>query len=153
MAYVQVPQPGQLLKNEPEIVCSTLDSQWGLYFSKSVYADIYRCAQNDASKYSATCQSLTPVSCTFTASPTSILYGQSSTLSWSCTPTNTPRSCTIKDDASNTIGTGSQSGTKSVKPTRDTTYTLSCTGDPTVANSTASVSVGFLPVIREIIPR
>ncbi len=76
--YVQVPQPGQLLKNEPEIMCSTLDSQWGQYFGKSVYADIYRCAQNDNSVYSATCQSLTPASCTFTASSSSILTGQSS---------------------------------------------------------------------------
>ena len=91
--------------------------------------------------------------CTFTASPTSILYGQSSTLSWSCTPTGTPRSCTIKDDSGGTVGSGSQSGSKSVKPTKDTTYTLSCTGNPAVSNSTASVSVGFIPVIREILPR
>ncbi len=94
-----------------------------------------------------------PSGCIFTASPSAILYGQSSTLSWSCSPTNTPRNCTIKYDANNTVGTGLQAGTKSVKPAITTTYTLSCTGSPAVANSTASVSVGFLPVIKEIIPR
>jgi hypothetical protein len=91
--------------------------------------------------------------CTFTASPSAIIYGQSSTLSWSCTPEGTPRTCEIKDGSGNTLFTGSQSGSFKVKPRRTTTYTLSCSGAPAVDNANVTVEVGFLPVLREILPR
>ncbi len=145
--YVQVPpNPGQRLHNEPVLNCSGI--------GRSMYADIYRCAQNDTSKYSATCQSLTPASCTFTASPSSILTGQSSILSWACDPTGISRNCVITKVSDNSIvATGTEVGAFRVKPMNTTQYNLSCDGAPTVADTQATVKVGFIPVIREIIPR
>jgi hypothetical protein len=96
----------------------------------------------------------TPSGCTFTASPSSVLYGQSSTLTWSCTPIDTDRDCTItKVSNGSEIATGSQSGSVKVKPTSETQYNLHCTEAPVVGDSQATVKVGFIPVIREIIPR
>jgi hypothetical protein len=96
----------------------------------------------------------TPSGCTFTASPSAVLYGQSSTLTWSCTPTDITRNCTItKVSDGSGVATGTQSGSVKVKPTQSTIYNLHCDKDPVVQDTTATVNVGFIPVIREIIPR
>ncbi len=95
-----------------------------------------------------------PASCTFTASPSSILTGQSSILSWSCDPTGVSRNCAITKVSDNSmVATGTESGTFKVKPINTTQYNLSCDGAPTVTDTQATVNVGFIPVLREIIPR
>ena len=66
----------------------------------------------------------------FSANPTSILSGQSSTLSWSC---QNATSCT----GTNFSTGGATSGTQSVAPSSSTTYSLSCNG----AGGNASVNV------------
>lgn len=58
---------------------------------------------------------------TFTRSPTSIVCGTSSTLSWS---TTNATSISINQD----VGTVSASGSTSVSPMKNTTYTLTATG-------------------------
>ena len=71
---------------------------------------------------------------TFTASPTTINQGQSSTLSWS---TTNATSCTASNGWT---GTKATSGTLAVSPTATTTYALSCTGNGSVSKS-ATVNV------------
>ncbi|MFZ2555872.1 MAG: polysaccharide deacetylase family protein [Minisyncoccia bacterium] len=75
---------------------------------------------------------------TFTASPTSINAGQSSTLSWSATNVT---SCTASNGWT---GTKALSGTQSVSPSATTTYTLACTGSN--GNITKNVAVNIIPV-------
>ncbi len=84
--------------------------------------------------------------CSLTASPSPILSGQSSTLTWSCTVPD-DKTCSISQGIGEVDSSG---GSTVVSPSDSTTYTLSCTG---VLDDDASVNVGFLPVIREIIPR
>ena len=69
------------------------------------------------------------------ASPTSIQSGQSSTLSWSSTNAT---SCTASGGWS---GTKSTSGTQSISPTANTTYTLTCTGSGGSTSGSATVTV------------
>ena len=98
---------------------------------------------------SLTCTALPKVpQCTFTANPASILLPQSSTLSWSCQYAD---SCSIDQG----IGSvSSVSGAKNVTPTQTTTYTLTCQGLGSSSKSyQTTVNVGFIPRIREIIPR
>ena len=72
---------------------------------------------------SATTQAGTPVpTATISASPTSIVSGQSSTLTWSSTNAT---SCTASNGWS---GAKATSGTQSVSPTVTTTYSITCTG-------------------------
>jgi len=85
--------------------------------------------------------------CTFTANPTSIIPPQSSTLSWECIYAD---SCSIDQ------GVGSVnnpvSGTKQVRPTKTTTYTLTCDGLDGSRSYQATV-VGLTPRLREVVPR
>ncbi len=60
-------------------------------------------------------------SCVFFATPSSIVPPQSSSLSWNCGNAN---SCSID----NGIGSVGVNGSSTVKPNRNTTYTLSCNG-------------------------
>ena len=60
-------------------------------------------------------------SCVFSASPTTIVPPQSSSLSWNCDDAN---SCSID----NGIGPVGVDGSSTVKPSQTTTYTLSCSG-------------------------
>lgn len=71
----------------------------------------------------------------FSANPTSISAGGSSTLSWS---TSNATSVTID----NGIGSVATSGSQSVSPTATTTYTLTATGPGGSATATATVSIG-----------
>ena len=71
----------------------------------------------------------------FSASPTSITTGQSSTLTWS---TTNATSVSI-DQGIGAVGT---SGTRAVSPTASTTYTLTATGPGGTTSATAAVSVG-----------
>ena len=140
--YINVPNYGQWLANAAKITCDKIGSQGSV--SAVMEADIYRCSKNDPNP---TCQKMNPASCTFTAYPSAVLYGQKSTLTWSCdVPPNSK--CSIDQN----VGSVSPNGTTKVAPTKDTTYNLTCTGTPPVAASTI-VKVGYLPVIREIIPR
>jgi len=87
--------------------------------------------------------------CTFTANPTTIILPASSTLSWECIYAD---SCSIDQG----IGSvNNVSGTKQVRPTKTTTYTLTCQGPDGDGNTPlqTSVNVGFVPWIKEVIPR
>jgi arylsulfatase A-like enzyme len=77
-----------------------------------------------------------PVINLFTASPPSIIAGNSSTLSWSVTEA-------ISVSISPGIGTVSSSGSTSVSPTSNTTYTLTATN--AFGPATASVTVNVTP--------
>ena len=95
---------------------------------------------------SLTC-SAAPLSCSFSANPTSIFPSQSSTLSWSCQYAD---SCSIDQN----IGSvNNVSGAKSVRPAKTTTYTLTCSGPGGSETFPVTVNVGFLLKLREIIPR
>ena len=84
--------------------------------------------------------------CAFSADPVSIIPPKYSTLSWSCQYAD---ACSIDQ------GIGSVnpvSGTKSVRPSQTTTYTLTCSGLDGSRSYQATVNVGFTPKLREIIP-
>lgn len=84
--------------------------------------------------------------CSFAADPTSIILPQSSTLSWSCQYADT---CSINQ------GIGSVnpvSGTKEVRPSETTTYTLDCNGLDGSRSWQTTVNVGFTPRLREVAP-
>ena len=72
---------------------------------------------------------------TFTGSPTSIIQGQSATLSW--TSANTT-SCTASDGW---LGSKPLNGSESVTPLTTTTYTLACQGLPGANPSSVSKQV------------
>lgn len=81
-----------------------------------------------------------PATATLTASPTSIVSGQSSTLTWSSTDAT---SCTASGAWSGSLAT---SGSQSVSPTSTSTYTLSCTGaGGSSAPVGATITVGSPP--------
>ena len=69
------------------------------------------------------------------ASPASIIIDESSTLSWSSTNTD---SCTASGAWSGSKGT---SGSETVSPTSDSTYTLSCTGNGGSTDSSFEITV------------
>jgi len=95
---------------------------------------------------SLTC-SAAPLSCSFSANPTSVTPPQSSILSWSCQYAD---SCSIDQG----IGSvNNVSGAKSVRPAKTTTYTLTCSGPGGSETFPATVNVSFLLKLREIIPR
>ena len=75
-----------------------------------------------------------PVVGTFSAQPSSIQRGQSSTLRWNVTGADS-----VSID--NGIGVVSASGTRSVSPSSSTTYTLTARNAGGATTSTASVSV------------
>jgi PKD repeat protein len=79
---------------------------------------------------------LPPPTLTFTASPTSITSGNSSTLTWSSTNAT---GCT-----NNFSGAG-LSGTKVVSPTTNTTYSITCNGLGGNITKTATVTVSAAP--------
>ena len=72
---------------------------------------------------------------TFTANPTSITSGNSTTLTWSSTNAS---SCTASGGWS---GGKNTSGSQSVSPTSNATYTLTCTGTGGSANKSVTVTV------------
>jgi hypothetical protein len=71
----------------------------------------------------------------FTANPSEIEEGESSTLSWSTTNAS---SCTASNGWS---GSKNTSGSESVSPDEDTTYTLTCTGTGGSVSKSVTVSV------------
>lgn len=83
-------------------------------------------------------------SCAISANPVSVILGQFSTLSWSCT--DNVSSCQISG-----VGPIGSQGQTRVKPNRTTVYDLSCAKG---SGDSATVNVrGYIPFIREIIPR
>jgi OmpA family/PKD domain len=89
--------------------------------------------QSSAQVYITTVASTAPTIVSFTASPTSITAGQSSTLSWSTTGATT---VTISS-----IGNVPLNGSDPVSPTVTTTYTLTATNANGSVNATATVVV------------
>ncbi|MCX7616105.1 MAG: PKD domain-containing protein [Patescibacteria group bacterium] len=126
------PDPNQGTNYQLQITCNPTDS---------VSVNVIECGPGSESV--PQCQQLD--ACYLTATPSTIIPGQFTTLEWGCTNPQ-GKICTIDQG----IGeVDPQGGTKRVNPRQTTTYTLSCTGvDP----SSATVRVSFLKKIREIIP-
>jgi chitodextrinase len=112
-------------------------------------------SSNQSLSVSATTQgsSFPTPTVSITASPASITAGQSSTLTWSSTNAT---GCTASGDWS---GTRNTSGTQSVTPAANSTYSLSCSGSGGSASDSATVSVtpvavpptqGQAPVISNV---
>jgi peptidoglycan-associated lipoprotein len=80
-----------------------------------------------------------PAIAQFTAEPTSILIGQSSTLRWQVT--GDASGVTIDQ----TIGTVQNTGSRRVFPSKSTTYTLTATGPGGSVAASATVSVSEAP--------
>jgi hypothetical protein len=80
-------------------------------------------------------------SCALTATPSSITPGQSSKLSYSCSPdvTNCSLSPWVNNQLAGTYSYGGSSGSESVRPTTNTTYELNC--DSGAINESATVIV------------
>ena len=92
--------------------------------------------------------------CDFSANPTSIILPKTSTLSWSCDYADT---CSIDQG----IGSvNNVSGSKEVRPSKTTTYILTCQGlDGSRSFGTgadyardSTVKVGFTPIYKEVNP-
>ena len=81
-----------------------------------------------------------PTISSFTASPTAIIIGNSSTLAWSITNTT---SVTID----NGVGTFGPSGSTSVTPNTTTTYILTATGPGGTITRSVTITVYQLPVV------
>lgn len=82
----------------------------------------------------------------FSASPTAINPGDSSTLSWTTAGFD---SCSIDQG----VGSVPTSGSRQVSPTTTKTYTLSCTGSGGPGSSRITITVSAIPGFREIAPQ
>ena len=80
----------------------------------------------------------TPVITSFTAAPSEITAGQSSTLEWNVTGANS-----VSIDSG--IGTVSVAGSATITPSDNTTYTLTAQGNSGTASSTVTVTVNPTP--------
>ena len=90
--------------------------------------------------------------CVFTADPATIpVLPATSTLSWDCTHTigGGGNPCTIDQG----IGSVAAVGSLTVRPSQTTTYTLICEGHDGSKSFTTSVGIGFVPKLKEVIPR
>ncbi|MDP1615026.1 MAG: hypothetical protein Q8L68_04445, partial [Methylococcales bacterium] len=113
--------------------------------TQTVYTVYSDCSTSSGTK-SQSCYVSCPPSCNLSANPSTIILPQYSTLSWGCQYANT---CSINQG----IGSVNTAGSKQVRPPKTTTYTLSCQGIDGFGSWPATVNVGFIPWIREIIPR
>ena len=97
-----------------------------------------------------------PPTLNFSADPTSVLQGQSSTLSWTTTNTYPGNSCTASDAWSGDKAGSGGSEVVFPSPPPSVTYTMTCTG-PGGSIGPQSVTVNITPLAlpdwREIIPR
>jgi RHS repeat-associated protein len=83
---------------------------------------------------------LQPPTASLSADPETILLGESSTLTWSSTYTDT---CVIEPD----VGTVDPSGSTTVSPTETTTYTITATGSGGSATDSVTVTVIYPPTV------
>jgi len=84
--------------------------------------------------------------CLFAANPDNIVPPQTSDLEWEC---RYAQSCSID----NGIGSVSASGgAERVRPTKTATYNLDCTGLDGNSSNSATVTIDFIPWLKEIIP-
>jgi hypothetical protein len=90
------------------------------------------CSGSDSQSCSA--RACIPPSCSnFTASPSAVIEGTPSTLSWSCSNAN---SCSIDSG----VGSVNPNGSVSVTPGRTTTYNLACIGEGGTVTSPSPVT-------------
>jgi hypothetical protein len=80
----------------------------------------------------------TPIITSFIASPATVTSGQSSTLEWNVTGANSV-------SISGGIGIVSLTGSATITPSENTTYTLTAQGNPGTASSTVNVTVNRAP--------
>jgi len=93
--------------------------------------------------------------CDFYADPKSIILPQSSTLSWTCRYAS---SCTIDNGVGqvvlnpSSLGGSYTEGDVDVHPSKTTDFTLLCNGADGSNSFKTTVSIGFTPWLKEIIP-
>ena len=153
----EIPEPVSLYWNSFNADSCTASGDWSgnkavqgeEHFSKPSgnYSFTLTCTGPGGSAYDSKNVSVIQVPrCTFTANPITIILPASSTLSWSCQYAD---ACSIDQ------GIGSVnpvSGTKDVRPSQTTTYTLTCSGLDGSRSSQATVNIGFEPTRREVPP-
>ena len=83
------------------------------------------------------CEGVPSATCSLTASPSSVSYNNSSTLSWSSTNAS---SCSASGDWSGSKGTSGSESTNNL--TSNSSYTLNCSGEGGSGSCNTSVSVG-----------
>ena len=83
---------------------------------------------------------------TLTATPSTIVVGQSASLDWTSSDAN---SASINQG----IGAVNLSGQLTVSPTTDITYTISVTGNGGSGSDTATISVISLPTLSVVVPQ
>ena len=104
---------------------------------------------NETASRSCGTVNITPGIIAFTADPTQINPGQSSTLSWNTTGFS---SCAITADQSDqSIGPVATIGTRAVSPSQNTRYTLTCSGAS--QSQSVTITVSSQPIIQEILPQ
>ena len=96
---------------------------------------------------SATVKVIKVPKCSFFPTPSKIILPQSSTLSWSCEYAD---NCAIDQGIGSISNT---SGSHQVRPSKTTTYTLTCSSPDASRSYTAKIDVGATPDLKEINPR
>ncbi len=123
--------------------------------SDTVPVDVYFCTS--PSDPTPGCSS--SPSCAISASPQSIMTGASSRLTWSCTGVPTTTSCLVSGSDGQSVwgplsGWDGREISRLVRPRNTTRYALLCDlSGGTNVSADVEVHVGFLPVLREIIPQ
>lgn len=156
------PVPGSCVANTVGVKCDAMsaaaESVSASYASQGARHPLVIVEQGSASPVSArTTVSVLPPSagvvqpsCTVTASPTTILKGQTSQIAWSCTNTTPTTACTL-----NGTPVGS-TGSTAVSPATTTSYLLSCTNDASghtpPAQALITVTVSANPGLKEVAP-
>lgn len=89
--------------------------------------------------------------CTFWADPSSIIIPQSSALRWTCQYAD---SCSINQGVGSVCFSESECSADltNVRPKQTTAYTLICNGLDGSRSYDATVNVGFIPKLKEILP-
>ncbi len=96
---------------------------------------------------SATVKVIKVPKCSFFPTPSKIILPQSSTLFWSCEYAD---NCAIDQGIGSISNT---SGSHQVRPSKTTTYTLTCSSPDASRSYTAKIDVGATPDLKEINPR
>ena len=131
---------GLSCSGQPSSACQSVQKSYSVSGTKTGSVTVEAGSQSTSA--SCTNGSLTGVTITaaitsFTASPSSVASGGSSTLSWS----STAAGCTINQG----IGSVPASGSRTVSPSSTTTYTLNCDG------ATDSKTVTVLPQCNDAV--
>ncbi|MDP2789049.1 MAG: hypothetical protein Q8O46_03305 [bacterium] len=115
---------GESTKNGTKVVTPNVTTTYNIF-----------CVGGEGTTTRSVTVTVSALAFSFSASPNSIVSGQSSTLNWDAP---TASSCTASDGWT---GSKPKSGTKSFSPTTTTVYTLSCVGEKGSESKSVTVNV------------